>query len=159
MKLKIATLTNYVTPITMRKFLLLAKYKNKLGDDTEYCEVLVRNKMWDDALLTVDEKLSDYNLHYDTIQAEMLDKIIIGQAIQRATYFHTAAANFEEIIEEMAYRYVSEYGSPQYLVRVGPRQWMLSNVDDYVMCYTNTKISVVCSRPYRQFIYNIKKTT
>lgn len=64
-----------------------------------------------------------------------------------------------EMIEQISIDSMAEYGSPNCLVRIAPRNWLLANTEDFNLIRGLSISGIACLYPNRNFLVSVTKAT
>lgn len=65
--------------------------------------------------------------------------------------------SLSEMIEDGAFNSVVEFGTPEYLVRIAPRAWLVGNPNDFCKVNHKNTSALICYRKNASLLYRVER--
>lgn len=139
--------------LTLRQFLEMVRVSPQRVDAVLYNTKTGHSRIRCNGSTTQYRRVAVRLLHGD--RTEILSANLNCMAGHNIDFFKSPTKLFYDFITG----YMKDFGTPEYLVRVGRRQWLCTNTDDFQIFECRGRYGLACLDMGRHVIHNVDRIT
>ena len=145
-----------VEVITFDKFLSIIPVRSTESDTYSHYVFAGANF---DPILGIGQDISHSIRTHLTLSDGPLNAVLKQFLLTQAFIARQLPRSLMEMVEEAVVKHMEQMGQSKYLVRVGPRKWLVANPTDFQIIFNETGAALACLCPARTVVNIVERLT